>query len=58
MKLDRLSAHDVQAAARHVEAQIKKLEHRPRPTPTERDLTRELKRLRLNLKDRLADQER
>jgi hypothetical protein len=54
MNLSRLSARDIEAQARHVEAQIKRLEHRPRPTPSERQLTTELKRMRLSLKDRLA----
>lgn len=54
MKLSRLSVRDLEAQARTVESQIKKLEHRPRPTPNERQLAHELKKLRLSLKDRLA----
>jgi hypothetical protein len=54
MNLSRLSVRDVEAQARTVEREIKKLEHRPRPTPSERQLTAELKKLRLTLKDRLA----
>ena len=53
MNLSRLSVRDLEAQARSVESQIKKLEHRPRPTPNERELTAELKRMRLALKDRL-----
>lgn len=55
MNLSRLSVRDLEAQARTVESQIKKLEHRPRPTPSERQLTSELKRMRLTLKDRLAN---
>lgn len=55
MNLSRLSVRDLEAQARTVESQIKKLEHRPRPTPSERQLTTELKRMRLTLKDRLAN---
>lgn len=40
--------------ARDVEHRIKTLEHRPRPTPSERALTAELKKLRLAVKDRLT----
>jgi hypothetical protein len=54
MNLARLSVRDLEAQARTVESQIKRLEHRPRPTPSERQLTAELKRVRLTLKDRLA----
>lgn len=53
MNLSRLSVRDVEARARTVEREIKKLEHRPRPTPSERQLATELKKLRLSLKDRL-----
>ena len=56
MNVSRMSAHDVETRARSVEAQIKKLDHRPRPTPSERQLTAELKKLRLTLKDRLANE--
>jgi hypothetical protein len=53
MKLSHLSASDLEAHARSVESQIKKLDHRPRPTPSERMLSLELKKMRLSLKDRL-----
>ena len=53
MNLSRLSARDLEAQARTVENQIKKLDHRPRPTPSERKLAIELKKMRLNLKDRI-----
>ena len=53
MKLGHLSTHDLELQAEHVERQIKKLAHRPRPTPSERKLSAELKRMRLTLKDRL-----
>jgi uncharacterized protein YdcH (DUF465 family) len=56
MNLSRLSARDLEAQAREVEAQIKKLDHRPRPTPSERTLTTELKKMRLELKDRLSSE--
>jgi uncharacterized protein YdcH (DUF465 family) len=55
MNLSRLSVRDLEAQARTVESQIKKLEHRPRPTPSERQLTNELKKMRLTLKDRLSN---
>lgn len=55
MNLSRLNAHDLEAQARSVETQIKKLDHRPRPTPSERMLATELKKMRLTLKDRLAE---
>ena len=54
MNLSRLSARDLEAQARTVENQIKKLDHRPRPTPSERQLAVELKKMRLTLKDHLA----
>ncbi len=54
MNLSRLSARDLEAHARQVEHQIKKLDHRPRPTPSEQQLTAELKKMRVALKDRLA----
>jgi uncharacterized protein YdcH (DUF465 family) len=53
MNLSRLTPSDLEARARSVELQIKKLDHRPRPTPSERALATELKKERLNLKDRL-----
>lgn len=55
MKLGHLSTHDLELQALHVEQQIKKLAHRPRPTPREREQAAELKRVRLSLKDRLAE---
>jgi hypothetical protein len=54
MNLSRISDRDLEAQARSVEAQIKKLDHRPRPTPPERVLSQELKKMRLTLKDRLT----
>jgi len=54
MNLSRLSANEAEAQMRSVETQIKKLAHRPRPTPSERQLSVELKKVRLTLKDRLA----
>jgi uncharacterized protein YdcH (DUF465 family) len=54
VNLARLSARDLEQQARSVELQIKKLEHRPRPTPSERQLSTELKKLRLAVKDRLT----
>ena len=54
MKLSHLSPRDLQTQARVVETKIKKLDHRPRLTPSERELALELKKLRLNLKDELA----
>ncbi len=53
MNLSRLSRTDLVDRARNVEQQIKKLEHRPRPTPSERQLAVQLKKERLSLKDRL-----
>lgn len=58
MNLSRLTVRDIEAQARNLEAQIKKLDHRPRPTPSERQLSVELKKMRLSLKDRLANQSR
>lgn len=54
MKLGHLSTHDLMLQADDVERRIKKLSHRPRPTPHEREQTAELKRMRLTLKDRLG----
>jgi hypothetical protein len=54
MNLARLSARDLEAQARTVETRIRKLDHRPRPTPSERLMAIELKKQRLELKDRLA----
>jgi hypothetical protein len=55
MNLSRLSASDLEAQAHSVELQIKKLDHRRRPTPSERRLSIELKKMRLTLKDQLQD---
>ncbi len=54
MNLTRLSVQDLEVQARSVEGQIKRLEHRPRPTPSEQKLTADLKRMRLAVKDRLV----
>lgn len=54
MNLSRLSMRDLEAQARSVELQIKKLDHRPRPTPSEQALSAELKKMRLQFKDKLA----
>jgi hypothetical protein len=58
MNLTRLSVRDLEAEAREVESQLKKLSHRPRPTPSERHLSTELKKLRLAVKDRLETTKR
>lgn len=58
MNLSRLSVRDLETAARSVELQIKKLEHRPRPTPSEQSLSTELKKMRLQYKDRLSQLKR
>lgn len=58
MNLKRLSVRDLEAEAREVEQQLKKLAHRPRPTPSERQLSTELKRTRLAVKDRLEASKR
>jgi hypothetical protein len=54
MKLGHLSTRDLELQAKQVENQIKRLDHRPRPTPSEQALSAELKRMRLTIKDRLA----
>jgi len=54
MKLSHLSTHDLEAQAKTVENQLKKLAHHPRPTPREQELSAELKRMRLSLKDQLS----
>jgi hypothetical protein len=54
MNLSRLSVRDLEDRARALENQIKKLDHRPRPTPPEQALSHELKKMRLELKDRLS----
>jgi len=54
MNLTRLSARELESQARELELKLKKLAHRPRPTPTERQLSTELKKVRLAMKDRLA----
>ncbi len=55
MNLSRLNARDLENHARVVDAQIKRILHRPRPTPTptERQLVASLKKVRLAMKDRL-----
>lgn len=53
MDLSRLTARDLEEQTRTLETQLKTLAHRPRPTPPERELAVELKKLRLALKDRL-----
>ena len=55
MNLSRLTASDLANQARTLELQLKKLAHRPRPTPSERQLTAELKKMRLAMKDRLSE---
>lgn len=55
MNLTRLSIRDLEAEARDVEMQLKKLSHRPRPTPSEQKLSAELKKFRLAVKDRLEN---
>ena len=54
MNLTRLSVHQLETEARNVETQLKRLQHRPRPTPSERLLSLELKKVRLQMKDQLA----
>jgi hypothetical protein len=55
MNLSRLTARDLENQARALELQLKKLAHRPRPTPSEQQLTAELKKMRLAMKDRLRE---
>lgn len=55
MNLSRLTASDLENQARSLELQLKKLAHRPRPTPSEQQLTAELKKMRLATKDRLSE---
>jgi len=54
MNLTRLSARELETQARDLEAKLKKLAHRPRPTPSEVRLSAELKKVRLAMKDRLS----
>jgi len=54
MNLARLSVRELETEARNVEAQLSRLQHRPRPTPSERQLSVELKKMRLQFKDRIA----
>lgn len=54
MNLTRLTVREIEAEARTVESQLKRLAHHPRPTPFERQQTAVLKRMRLAMKDRLA----
>lgn len=58
MNLARLTARDLETQARELELRLKKLAHRPRPTPSEQQLTAELKKMRLAMKDRLSDVKR
>lgn len=53
MNLTRLSARELETQARDLELKLKKLAHRPRPTPSEVRLSAELKKMRLAMKDRL-----
>lgn len=53
MNLSRLNAREIEIQARALELQLKKLAHRPRPTPSERQLATDLKKMRLAIKDRL-----
>lgn len=53
MNLARLSARELETQAKQLEAQLKKLAHRHRPTPSEVALSAELKKMRLMMKDRL-----
>ena len=55
MNLSRLTASDLENQARSLDLQLKKLAHRPRPTPSEQQLTAELKKMRLATKDRLSE---
>ena len=55
MNLSRLSTRDLEEQARALENQLKKLAHRPRPTPSEQQLEAELKKKRLAMKDRLSE---
>jgi hypothetical protein len=54
MNLSRLSVRELESEARNVELQLKRLQHRPRPTPSERVLSVELKKVRLQMLDRLT----
>jgi uncharacterized protein YdcH (DUF465 family) len=58
MNLSRLTAREIENQARALEHELKKLAHRPRPTPSERQLATELKKQRLAIKDRLGSLER
>jgi hypothetical protein len=55
MNLSRLSAREIETQARDLELKLKKLAHRPRPTPNERELATELKKMRLAMKDQLRN---
>lgn len=54
----RLSTQELEMHTRELESQIKRLEHRPRPTPSERVLATQLKRERLVAKDLLDERRR
>lgn len=53
MNLSHLSAREIEDQARALELELKRLAHRPHPTPSEREMSTGLKKLRLALKDRL-----
>ena len=53
-RLNQCSPREIELQAHALELQLKKLAHRPRPTPSERQLTAELKKMRLAIKDRLG----
>jgi hypothetical protein len=53
MNLSRLTARDLEDQSRALELQLSKLAHRSRPTPSERQLASELKKMRLAMKDHM-----
>jgi uncharacterized protein YdcH (DUF465 family) len=53
MNLSRLTARDLEDQSRALELQLRKLAHRKRPTPSERQLASELKKMRLAMKDHM-----
>ena len=54
----RLSTRELEMRTRDLESQIKRLERRPRPTPSEQMLANQLKRERLAAKDLLDEKRR